>query len=159
MAQAQGSVITDAMRAEIGKESEPVTVEVDKTACRMFARAVGYTDPIYYDEDYARSKGYRSIPAPFAFLGHPIYNPSAPQRLGGYFRTDTQFKRILNGGTDVEYLDTVCAGDVLTATTKLVDLSERQGRLGPMLITVTEFTYRNQDGKVVARMRGTGIQY
>ncbi|MEE8347634.1 MAG: MaoC family dehydratase N-terminal domain-containing protein, partial [Dehalococcoidia bacterium] len=90
---------------------------------------------------------------------HPIFNPNAPQSLGGYFRTDTQLKRILNGGTDVEYLDTVCAGDVLTATGKLVDLSERQGRLGPMLITVTEFTYRNQDGKVVARMRGTGIQY
>jgi len=159
MAESQGSVITDAMRAEIGKESEPVTVELDKTACRMFARAVGYTDPIYYDEKYARSKGYRNIAAPFAFLGHLIFDPNAPQRLGGYFRTDTPFKRVLNGGTDVEYLDTICAGDVLAATSKLVDLSERAGRLGPMLVTVTEFTYRNQDGKVVAKMRGTGIQY
>ncbi len=44
------SVTTDKMRAEIGVESEPVTFEVDKTACRMFARAVGYTDPIYFDE-------------------------------------------------------------------------------------------------------------
>ena len=66
----QASVITDAMRAEIGKESDPVTFEVDKTACRMFARAVGYTDPIYFDEEYARSKGYRGIPAPVGFLGH-----------------------------------------------------------------------------------------
>ncbi len=159
MAEPESSVITDAMRAEIGKESEPVTFEVDKTACRMFARSVGYTDPIYYDEDHARSKGYRSIPVPFAFLGHPVYNPNAPQRLGGYFRTDTPFKRVLNGGTDIEYFDTICAGDVLTVTSKLADLSERQSRLGPMLITVTEGTYRNQDGKVVAKMRGTGIQY
>jgi hypothetical protein len=159
MAQPQPSVITDAMRADIGKESEPVTIEVDKTACRMFARSVGYTDPVYYDEEYAKSKGYRSIPAPFAFLGHPVYNPNAPQRLGGYFRTDTPFKRILNGGTDINYFDTVCAGDVLTATSKLADISERQSRLGPMLITVTEFTFRNQYGKVVATMRGTGIQY
>ena len=153
------SVITDKMRAEIGVESEPVTFEVDKTACRMFARAVGYTDPIYFDEQYAKSKGYRSIPAPVGFLGHPIYDPNSPQRLGGYVRTDTPFKRILNGGTDIEYFDTVCAGDVLTATSKLADLSEREGRLGPMLVTVTESTYRNQDGKVVARARGTGIQY
>ncbi len=153
------SVITDKMRAEIGVESEPVTFEVDKTACRMFARAVGYTDPIYFDEQYAKSKGYRGIPAPVGFLGHPIYDPNRPQRLGGYFRTDTPFKRILNGGTDIEYFDTVCAGDVLTATSKLADLSEREGRLGPMLVTVTESTYRNQDGKVVARARGTGIQY
>jgi len=159
MAQPKASVITDKMRAEIGVESEPITFEVDKTACRMFARAVGYTDPIYFDEQYAKSKGYRSIPAPVGFLGHPVYDPNRPQRLGGYFRTDTPFKRILNGGTDIEYFHTVCAGDVLTATSKLADLSEREGRLGPMLVTVTESTYRNQDGKVVARARGTGIQY
>ncbi len=159
MAQPKASVITDKMRAEIGVESEPVTFEVDKTACRMFARAVGYADPIYFDEEYAKSTGYRGIPAPVGFLGHPIYDPNRPQRLGGYFRTDTPFKRILNGGTDIEHLDTVCAGDVLTATSKLADLSEREGRLGPMLVTVTESTYRNQDGKVVARARGTGIQY
>lgn len=159
MAQPETSVITDKMRAEIGVESEPVTFEVDKTACRMFARAVGYTDPIYFDEQYAKSKGYRGIPAPVGFLGHPVYDPNRPQRLGGYSRTDTPFKRILNGGTDIEYFDTVCAGDVLTATSKLADLSEREGRLGPMLVTVTESTYRNQDGKLVARARGTGIQY
>jgi hypothetical protein len=147
------------MRGDIGKESEPVTFEVDKTACRMFARSVGYTDPLYYDEDHARSKGYRSILAPVGFLGHAVYNPNAPQRLGGYFRTDTPFKRVLNGGTDIEYFDTVCAGDVLIAISKVVDLSERESRLGPMLISVTESTYRNQDGKVVAVARGTGIQY
>ena len=155
----QASVITDAMRAEIGKESEPVPFEVDTSACRMFARAVGYTDPLFFDEEYARSKGYRSTPAPVGFLGHPVYNPSAPQRLGGYFRTDSPFKRILNGGTDIEYLETVCSGDLLSATSKLVDLSERAGRLGPMLVTVTETIYRNAQGKVVAVARGTGIQY
>ena len=155
----QASVITDAMRAEIGKESEPVAFEVDKSACRMFARAVGYTDPLFFDKEYARSKGYRGIPAPVGFLGHPVYDPNRPQRLGGYFRSDSPFKRVLNGGTDIEYLDTVCAGDTLTATSKLVDLSEREGRLGPMLITVTETTYRDQAGKAVAVARGTGIQY
>ena len=155
----QASVITDAMRAEIGKESEPVTFEVDKTACRMFARAVGYTDPLFFDEEHARSKGYRGIRAPVGFLGHPLYDPNRPQHLGGYFRADSPFKRVLNGGTDIEYFGTVCAGDTLTATGKLIDLSEREGRLGPMLVTVTETTYRNAQGKVVAVARGTGIQY
>ena len=159
MTQPQPSIITDEMRAEIGKESDPVTFEVDKTACRMFARAVGYTDPVYYDEEYAGSKGYRSIPAPVGFLGHPVYNPDRPLRLGAYPRLQTPFKRVLNGGTDIEYFDSVCAGDLLTATSKLVDISERESRLGPMLITVTESTYRNQDGKIVARVRGTRIEY
>jgi len=156
----QASVITDEMRAAIGKESPPVTFEVDKTGCRQFARAVGYTDPIFYDEAHARSKGFRSVVAPPGFLGHPLVIPGQANPLASaYVRFQTPYKRVLNGGTDIEYFDTVCAGDVLSATSKLADISERQGGLGPMLITVTEFTYCNQQGKVVARMRGTGIQY
>ena len=156
----QASVITDEMRAAIGRESEPFTVEVDKTAVRMFARAVGYTDPVYYDEEYARSKSYRSLPCPPAFLGTLVYRPGAAPR-GGYFGAfRTPFKRVLNGGTEVEYFDEdICAGDVLTGMTKIANIFEREGSMGPMLFILTETTYRNQQGKVVAVMRGTGIQY
>jgi hypothetical protein len=155
----QASVITDEMRAAIGKESPPTTFELDNHSCRMFARSVGYTDPIYFDEDYARSKGYRGIPAPVGFLGHPTFDPNSLQRPPGYSLFQSPFKRILNGGTDIEYFDTPCAGDVLTATGKLTDLSQREGRLGPMLVTQTETTYRNQAGDIVAIARGTAIQY
>lgn len=48
-------LITDEMRATIGKESDPTTSEVDRTAIRMFARSVGHTDPIYYDEAAAKA--------------------------------------------------------------------------------------------------------
>jgi hypothetical protein len=153
------SFITDEMRSYIGKESGPVVVEVDKSACRMFARAVGYTDPVFYDEEEAKRRGYRSIPAPPGFLGHVVYNPARPeQRLDYLPPFKTPFTRILNGGTDIEYLDDICAGDVLTVTRKVVDIQERQGRLGPMLIVVSEFTYRRGE-QVVAKFRGTLIQY
>jgi hydroxyacyl-ACP dehydratase HTD2-like protein with hotdog domain len=156
------SVITDEMRAAIGVESEPYTLEVDKTSVRMFARAVGYTDPLFYDEDFAKSKGYRSIPAPPHYLGTPVYNPAASDATfggpRGRQRFTSPFKRRLNGGTDIEYLDTICAGDVLTATSKIADIVEAKGSLGTMLITTTETTYK-RDGKVVAVSRGTGIQY
>ena len=156
----QASVITDEMRAVIGQESAPVTFEVDKNSCRMFARAVGYSDPVYYDEAAARSAGYRSIPAPPGFLGHPVIVPGQPNPLAAaYSPFDTPLKRRLNGGTDIEYLADVCAGDVLTATAKLVDVSERQASIGLMLITVTEFTYRDQADKIVAKVRATGISY
>jgi hypothetical protein len=69
------------------------------------------------------------------------------------------YKRVLNGGTETEYYDTVCAGDVLTARNKVTAFNERSGSMGPMLITSRETTYTNQDGKVVAVERGTVIQY
>jgi acyl dehydratase len=156
---AEASVITDEMRAAIGKEWAPITVEVDKTAVRMFARAVGYTDLIYYDEQYAKSKGYRSLPAPVGFLGHPIFRPDVPSRPGHVMPFKSTYSRVLNGGTDVEYYEPTCAGDVLTATPKIVDLSERTASIGPMLLVTVETTYKNQAGKVVARFRGTLIQY
>ena len=153
------SVITDAMRATIGRESEPVTYEIDNLGCRQFARAVRYTDPIYYDEAHAKSKGYRGIAAPVGFLGHPIFDPTKPPRIPEAFRLDIPYKRILNGGTDVEYFDDVCSGGVLSASTKLTGLEEREGRMGPMLIVNIETTYRNQQGKTVAIARGTAIRY
>lgn len=155
------SVITDEMREAVGKEGEPATLEVDKTGCRMFARAVGHSDLIFYDEDYAKGKGYRSIVAPPGFLGTRTFKPSGgggvQARPGMGF--SIPYKRVLNGGTEIEYFDTVCAGDVLTARNKITGFNERSGSMGPMLITNRETAFTNQDGKVVAVERGTVIQY
>jgi hypothetical protein len=157
------SVITDEMRALVGAEGTPMALEVEKTNCRMFARAVGHTDPIYYDEAKAKARGYRGIVAPPGFMGTPAYNPSAapqgPTTNRGY---SIPYKRVLNGGTDYEYFpenDTICAGDTITAVGKISGFEETTGSLGPMLITRRETTYTNQHGKVVAKMYGTTIQY
>lgn len=162
------SVITDEMREAIGKESEPWTVEVDKTSVRMFARAVGYNDPLFYDEEFAKSKGYRSLPCPPHYLGTPVFNPTssdatfgAPRRGQRSFKSP--YKRVLNGGTDIEYMtksprDAICAGDTLQASSKIAKIDERRGSIGPMLITETDTIYR-RNGDTVAIAHGTGIQY
>lgn len=159
------SVITDEMRAAVGVEGPPTVLEVEKTNCRMFARAVGHTDPIFYDEAAAKARGYRSIVAPPGFLGTPVFNPNAaagaPGEMGGR-RFSVPYKRVLNGGTEYEYFpenDVICAGDTITARTKIAGFEETTGSLGPMLITRRETTYTNQHGKVVAKMYGTVIQY
>ncbi|MEX2245887.1 MAG: MaoC family dehydratase N-terminal domain-containing protein [Dehalococcoidia bacterium] len=168
MTQAGPSVISDEMRAAIGVEGPPIVLEVEKTNCRMFARSVGHTDPIFYDEAAAKARGYRSIVAPPGFMGTPIFNPIAapgvPGEMGGR-RFSIPYKRVLNGGTEYEYFpdgpdgDVICAGDTLTARSKVAGFEEREGSLGPMLITTRETTYTNQHGKVVAKMRGSAIQY
>jgi hypothetical protein len=66
---------------------------------------------------------------------------------------------VLNGGTDVEYFADICAGDKLTAATKLSDLTEREGKMGPMLMIGTETIFRNEKGETVAIQRGTAIRY
>lgn len=164
--EATQSLITDEMRATIGVESEPWTLEVDKTAVRMFARSVGHTDPVYYDEAAAKAAGYRSLPCPPGYLGTPIFNPATSDATFGGRRgagpgpqPSRPLKRILNGGTDIEHFEDICAGDTLTATTHTASFEERTGSIGEMLITTSKTVYKNQDGKVVAITTGTGIRY
>jgi acyl dehydratase len=167
MTQAQAeSLITDEMRATIGVKSEPWTCEVDKLQIRMFARSVGHTDPIYFDESEAKKAGYRGLPCPPGYLGTPVFDPrnSDPtfggRRGGGPGPQPRRpLTRILNGGTEIEYFDDICAGDVLTAVSYTSDIQERKGGLGEMLITTSKTEYTNQAGKLVAVMTGTGIRY
>ena len=157
--------ITDEMRAQIGQQSPPWTHEVTTTSVRAFARGVGYTDPVYYDIDAARKAGYRSLPAPPTYLGTPVFIPvqssdtfSGP--IGGGPRLEHGLKSVLDGGTETEYFDSICAGDTLTAVNRLAALDVKQSKtLGKMLIFTSETTYTNQDGKVVALQRAQAIFY
>jgi hypothetical protein len=168
MTQAEAApLITDEMRAQVGVRQEPVIHEVDKLQVRLFARSVGHVDPIYFDEEAAKKAGYRSLPCPPGYLGTPVYDPrnadptfGAPRSQRANPQPSRPLKRMLNGGTEFEYFDDICAGDVLEAVNYTADVQERKGSIGDMLITTskTEFT-RKSDGKLVAVMTGTGIRY
>ena len=156
--------ITDEMRAQYGVDSEPWTYEVTTTSVRMYARGIGSDDPIHYDVDFAKSQGFRSIVAPMGYLGTPVFLPGKndptfgfPRREGGP-RLNIPFRGLLDGGTETEYLDYICAGDVLEETSHLADLKLRDRPGGQMLFVTNEAVYKNKEtGKVVAKQRLTSI--
>jgi acyl dehydratase len=153
--------LTDEMKAAIGAHGPTTIYEVTTQGIRTFARAVGYRDPVFYDEDEARKRGHPALLAPPGFLGMPRFNPLAPRVTEGRAAAyRSPFRRVLNGGTRVEPLRPVYAGDVLEAITTLKNLELRDGRLGKMLIRTSETVYtRRSDAAVVARTTGTGISY
>lgn len=157
------SVITQEMKDAIGVEGSESVAEVTTTGIRLFARSVGHRDEIFYDEEAAKARGYRSLVAPPGYLGTPRYKPrseGAPSEAGppgGGF--SIPYKRILNGGTSYQYLEPVVAGDVITSRSKITEFREREGSMGAMLITYRETEFKRQDGTVVARMFGNLIQY
>src|SRR3989304_2690253 len=95
------SVITDEMRQLIGVERGESVAEVTTTGCRLFARAVGHTDLIFYDEAAARQRGYRSIVPPPGHMGTAVYQPRSPgdQASAARNRPNIPYKRTLEGGT------------------------------------------------------------
>jgi acyl dehydratase len=137
-------------RSALGVESAPVSYDVEKGAIRKFAEAIGDEDPIYYDEKAAQAAGLKTIVAPPTFLC--TFRAQALPDL------KIQFGRVrLNGGNEYEYYQPLYAGDTITVTAKYTDVSERSGRTGNMVFVLTELTFKNQQGAVVAKGRNTGI--
>ena len=62
----------------IGKTYPEIVFSVEKQRLKFFAKATQQTDPIYFDEDFAKTKGYRSILAPLTFLTTVGYEQENP---------------------------------------------------------------------------------
>lgn len=159
--EAKEPLITSEMRAQIGIEGPTTTMEIDRTMVRLFARATGHTDPVYYDEAAAKAAGYRDLPCPPGFLGTPVFNPTGARRdpsAQGGPQPSRPLNRILNGGTEIEFLADICAGDVLTSATHTADLEETKGSIGEMLVVTSKTVYKRGD-EVVAISTGKLIRY
>ena len=142
----------------IGKPWPPVIYEVDRTGIRMWARAVGLEDLVYYDETMAGERGFERSPAPPGFVGLPRTRPGDPVPGPPIRGLHPELQRSLNGGTEFEYRSPILAGDELVATTTITDIKERAGSIGRMLLITRETTYRRSDENV-AIMRATVINY
>jgi hypothetical protein len=157
--------LTDEMRALIGRQSPAWTFEVTTTSVRAFARGVGYDDAVYFDVDEARTAGHRSLPVPPTYIGTPVFIPGkcddtfSNPRLGGPGLRHG-LKGLLDGGTETEYLKSICAGDVLTAVSEITSLDVRTSpKLGKMLLVSSLATYRNEENEIVALQRSQAIYY
>lgn len=149
---ASQSLITEEMKKVLGVPTEPTVIEIDKSAIARFCEAIGDPNPMWLDEDYARSRRNGGAVAPPTFLAGARMRgirPTVPHGL----------KRVLDGGGEWEFYRPVRPGDVLTVTSKVADLTEREGKMGRMLFTVTETVWKNQRNELVAKARSTSINY
>jgi len=114
----------------------------------------------------AKKAGYSSLPAPPTYLGTAVFIPGkSSDTFSGPTEGQPAVKHglpgLLDGGTETEYFDQICAGDTLSVVTKVAGLDVRESKsLGKMLIVTNETTYTNQaTGQVVAVQRGQAIFY
>lgn len=156
---AEGSIITDEIRAMIGSGAEPVLMEVERGAIKRYADAVGDDNPLFHEVEDAKAAGYEDLICPPGFFGWPIKGKATIGGLSmvGAVLVKAGLFRILDGGVDQEFYIPIRAGDVLTAYAKIADVREREGKAGKMLFTTVETTYWNQNGDKVAVSRATII--
>ncbi len=140
-------------RSKIGHEFPSFTADVEKGRLQFFARAIGETNPVYYDEDAAGAAGYRAIPAPPTFMFS--IDLDGPQFLPMLSLLEMDIGRVLHGSQEFDYLGQIYAGDSITQRCRILDMFDKKG--GALEFIVQETTYTNQDGEQVGRALQTII--
>ena len=178
MAEQPQTYITDEVRSYIGRESEPTTAwdAVEPGAVRRFIQAIMDDDPVYWDANAAAESRYGATVAPPLYPGFSFRRPPGTPDPLDRVKENPNFDgiggtgtgrlpsipnlpvRTLNGGVEAEFFAQARHGDRVTAQSRYVDIYEREGRSGKMVFIVTETTYTNQDGQVLAKIRNTGIR-
>jgi acyl dehydratase len=150
---AEKSYVTRELRDLLGKETPPMVLEVEKGNIRRWAEAVGDFNPLWTDEEYARKSRYGHIIAPPTFLVDRGIVP-----LGDKIIALGKTTNFINGGTEIEYFKPVEIGDALTSTARLIDIKEKTGSSGTLVILLLEMVYKNQRNEIVRKVTNTFIQ-
>jgi acyl dehydratase len=145
-------VKTSEMTGKQVVEREPWNNEASADAIRHFAYGTDDGNPLWLDADYAAKSRYGKIAAPPAFLVSVLY----PILHGASMEAPLSS---LIGGLEFEWFLPVLVGDRLRAKSVQKDMYEKKSSSGRRLIfVISECTYWNQRGEVVALATGTMIR-
>ena len=156
---ANGSLITDELRKLIGVTLDTIVFMVEEGAIQRYAQAIGDPNPLYNDPDFASKTKYGRLLAPPGFTGWPVKAGRLSDRLLESLLKAGAPSRLLDGGVEFEFIEPVGTGDVLTATTKIANMTERETRLGKTMFTTLETTFVNQKGNVALKGRSAFILF
>ncbi|HXM73023.1 MAG TPA: MaoC family dehydratase N-terminal domain-containing protein [Candidatus Dormibacteraeota bacterium] len=132
--------VVERLRARIGKPAPSAEATVEAGHLKRFVEAIGDPNPRWTNE----------APPTFLVALVPVSMHLAEAEEYG--------KGWLNGGNRFEYVEPVKVGDRITATGRVADVYEKTGASGSLLFIIFETEYVNQDGRTVARLRGTAIR-
>lgn len=138
----------------LGETFPALTVDVEIWQLKFFAKAVGETNPVYFDEAVAREAGHRSIVAPPTYavtLSCAVPNPFARLTQLGMDLT-----KILHTNQRFEYFAPIYGRDRITFVATIVDVYEK--RNGKFQFMVEETVATNQMGELTTRFRQTIVE-
>jgi acyl dehydratase len=158
------SVITAELRAWIGRTTPLRQVEIISAAdVRRYVDATGDANPLWLDDDFARSAGYRSrlLPptlvgwVPFSFREGTERADSEPTDLRRQILLPAEYTNVRNAGSETEWLQPVYLGEQLSTQSSIVDIVARQGKAGLGIYISQEEQVLNAQQQIVLRRRHT----
>ena len=140
-------------RKWIGHEVGSSVLPIERGRLQFFARAIGETNPVYFDMAAAREAGHADLPAPPTFLFSAELDSGA--MFGLLDLLGVPVAKILHGEQSFEYLGAIVTGDTVTVTSRIKDIYEKKG--GALEFIEIESQAVNQHGHSVARIRSLTV--
>ena len=140
-------------KKHIGRKLAPFRAQPSAHQLRFFAKAIGESDPVYFDESAARDAGHPALPLPPTFLfSLEFEQPSAEWRA----QLGIDVSRILHGEQQFSYHRMAYAGDTLLYESRIADIYDKKN--GALQFVVRETRITNQKGEHVADLRSVIVQ-
>ena len=170
--------VTDEIRALIGVLGPrfEALAPLGADELRRFVQAVLEPDPVHWDPGAAAASRYGTVVAPPLYVIHAARRAAGtPDPLdrfhgepgwdgldvgagfGGLPPIDVPLTRVLAGGTEAEFFRLPELGTLICAQSRYIEIADREGRSGPMVIARIETSYTDQDGEPLARVVNTVI--
>ncbi len=136
----------------VGKGYPPFEYEVGREKIREYAHAIGEENPVHHDPRAASDAGFRAVVAPPMFA--VVYSSGAI--APAMFDPDVgmNFAMMVHGGQEFAWSELVYAGDTITTTASVLDISQRDDKTFYVFETVSV----NQDAQEVTRGTWTNIE-
>lgn len=136
---------------------------IDRLWTQRYAVALDDLDPLYFDEVYARSQGYRGIIAPPNYVttirdeaaAGPTEAEMRPDGLPLASGPPVPGLAAMGGGQQIVFHEPVYCGERIVADKQVVRIDQQAGRSGPMVIVEEEIRYATSEGVPKVTLRNT----
>lgn len=159
------SVLTEEVKSWIGRGTElmPFPDEITSSDVRRYVDATGDANPLWLDDDVARSAGYRGRVVPPLLILELNWRLSRwgaddPSRLQHQVPLPAEYVDTRNAGLEIEWLESAFIGDHLSVQHRITDIVAREGRRGLGVYITRETEVRNQQGTPLVRTRQTVVR-
>jgi len=130
---------------------------------KRFAQAIGDTNPLYVDEVFAKKSSFGAIIAPPLFCQVMAFEDVPVEELPAdlspiELAVDLPVNRTVGGSSKYEFYQYVSPGDMITVTSSVVSVEQKQGRNGMLFLVSVETRYKNQFGERVAKEVATYVK-
>ncbi len=138
--------------------------EVEKGSIRRWLEPKEFDCPLHFDEEAAKSAGYKGIVAPVTMAttyGIPPYwqpgdppvkseDPPKGVPIPAIFTVPAPCTLSFATDISMEFFEPMYVGDQLSCSSKLVDIHHKELRVGKGAFLLQEDTYTNQRDEIVA---------